>query len=84
MSETLAARREQARIDREARRAAIGYNARSYAQPQPEQATKEKSEPPAHSAVKAEWVDFAVSQGADRDAAESETKAALIETYGQD
>lgn len=38
---------------------------------------------PAKSATKAEWVDFAVSQGADRTEAEASTKDALIETYDQ-
>lgn len=33
---------------------------------------------------KAEWVDFAVSQGADRVEAESLTKVELIELYGDD
>ncbi|MEA2676400.1 MAG: hypothetical protein QOJ81_541 [Chloroflexota bacterium] len=37
---------------------------------------------PARSATKAAWVDFAVSRGADRDAAEDMTKAALIEQHG--
>lgn len=37
---------------------------------------------PAHSAVKAEWVAYAVAQGADAEAAESSTKAELIEQYG--
>jgi hypothetical protein len=34
--------------------------------------------PPAKNASKAEWVDYAVSQGADRDAAEDATKDDLI------
>lgn len=39
---------------------------------------------PAKSATKAEWVDYAVSQGADREEAEASTKDALIETYAPD
>ena len=39
-------------------------------------------EAPARSAPKAEWVDFAVSQGLGRDAADSATKAELMERYG--
>lgn len=37
---------------------------------------------PKHVAPKAEWVDYAVTQGADRDEAEDMTKAELIELYG--
>lgn len=37
---------------------------------------------PALSATKAEWVDHAVSSGADRGEAESMTKAELQEQYG--
>lgn len=37
---------------------------------------------PAKAASKAEWVDYAVSQGADREEAESQTKAGLVEQYG--
>jgi hypothetical protein len=40
------------------------------------------AQPPAKSATKAEWVDHAVSQGADRDEAESMTKDQLIEEHG--
>lgn len=40
------------------------------------------SEAPAQSDNKAAWVDYAVSQGADRDEAESMTKAELIDQYG--
>lgn len=39
--------------------------------------------PPAKSAAKAEWVDFAVSQGADQEEAEAMTKDDLIELYGK-
>lgn len=38
--------------------------------------------PPTSSDTKATWVDFAVSQGADRDEAEALTKADLVELYG--
>lgn len=37
---------------------------------------------PAKNATKDEWVDHAVAQGADRDEAESMTKAELVDTYG--
>lgn len=36
----------------------------------------------AKSAKKAEWVDYAVSQGADRAEAEAATKDELVDTYG--
>lgn len=39
-------------------------------------------EPPKHYAAKPDWVDYAVSQGADRDEAENSTKDELIELYG--
>lgn len=39
---------------------------------------------PAKSETKAAWVDYAVSEGADPDAAEATTKAELIEKYGTD
>ena len=42
------------------------------------------SERPADSANKPAWVEFAVSQGAERDAAEPMTKQELIDEYGQD
>lgn len=38
--------------------------------------------PPAKSASKAEWVDYAVAQGADRAEAEAATKDDLVATYG--
>ena len=38
---------------------------------------------PAKSANKAEWVDYAVSQGADREEAEGMTKDDLTSTYGE-
>lgn len=37
---------------------------------------------PLSSASKADWVDYAVSQGADREQAEKMTKAELADTYG--
>ena len=41
-------------------------------------------EPPARSALKAEWVDHAVEQhGADRDEAEAMTKDELMDRYGE-
>lgn len=40
------------------------------------------AERPAQAANKDAWVDFAVSQGADRDEAEAKTKAELIAAYG--
>lgn len=39
---------------------------------------------PAKSARKAAWVDYAVSQGADPEAAEALTKAELIEQYDKE
>lgn len=39
-------------------------------------------EAPAHSALKADWVEHAVSRGADRDTAETMTKQELIDEYG--
>lgn len=42
----------------------------------------EHAEPPAASARKSAWVDFAVSQGATEDDAEYQTRAQLIEQYG--
>ena len=38
--------------------------------------------PPSESAVKAEWVAYAISLGADAGVVESATKAELIEQYG--
>ncbi|HWU21548.1 MAG TPA: hypothetical protein VN088_08485 [Nocardioides sp.] len=38
-------------------------------------------DPPAASANKSEWVDYAVSQGSSRDEAEAMTKAELVEQY---
>ncbi len=49
------------------------------APPEPE---PETSSAPKHYDAKGEWVDYAVSQGADRDEAESLTKQDLIEMYG--
>lgn len=49
---------------------------------EPEEAEPESDSKPKHVAPKAEWVDYAVTQGADRDEAEDMTKAELIELYG--
>jgi len=43
---------------------------------------EEEASAPAKSASKGDWVDFAVSQGADREEAEESTKEQLIEAYG--
>lgn len=40
------------------------------------------SDKPAKADSKATWVDYAVSQGADRDEAEASTKQQLVDTYG--
>ena len=45
-------------------------------------AQAEGETPPAESALKGEWVDYAVSRGVPRDEAEAMTKAQLIEQYG--
>lgn len=45
---------------------------------------RDPDDPPAKSANKPDWVDYAVAQGADRDEAEKLTKDELIETYGQE
>ena len=37
---------------------------------------------PAKADAKAAWVDYAVARGADRDEAEAQTKAELVDTYG--
>lgn len=42
------------------------------------------SEQPTSRDAKAVWVDYAVSQGADRDEAEDLTKADLVDLYGED
>lgn len=47
---------------------------------EPEQET---DGPPAKSAPKGEWVDYAVAQGATREDAEKSTKDALVERYGE-
>lgn len=44
----------------------------------------EASGRPAQNDPKAAWVDWAVSQGADRDEADALTKAELIEFYGKE
>ncbi|GII63550.1 hypothetical protein Skr01_36350 [Sphaerisporangium krabiense] len=50
---------------------------------QPATVVAERSRPP-QSAPKAAWVDYAVSQGADRGEAEATSKADLIDRYGRD
>lgn len=45
-------------------------------------ADKDTDGPPAKSANKADWVEYAVSQGADRDEAEKATKDDLVAQYG--
>jgi hypothetical protein len=44
-------------------------------------AADDESHAPVQSATKAEWVEYAVAQGASREEAESMTKADLVETY---
>lgn len=41
-----------------------------------------ESDAPSQHDLKADWVDYAVSKGLDRDEAEELTKAELIELYG--
>lgn len=50
----------------------------SETEPEPEA----ESEAPKDYATKGEWVDYAVTQGADRSEAESLTKQELIDLYG--
>jgi hypothetical protein len=52
--------------------------------PEPDEADEEVAEAPPKSATKGEWVDFAVSQGAEREEAEGYTKQDLVEIYGGD
>jgi len=49
---------------------------------EPDEGDAEEATHPPKSAVKAEWVDWAVLQGADRDEAEAMTKDELIEEFG--
>jgi hypothetical protein len=44
-------------------------------------AIDQSPEPPAKADAKAVWVDYAVTQGADRDEAEAATKADLVDRY---
>ena len=58
-------------------------------EPEPESESEPVPEPeesarPAQADNKAAWVDWAVSQGVDREEAEAFTKAELIELYGSD
>lgn len=48
-----------------------------------QQVESPSTEPPKEYASKGDWVEYAVSQGADRDEAENSTKAELIELYGE-
>ena len=48
----------------------------------PEEGEEVAVKQPAKSAGKGQWVEFAVSQGADREEAEAQTKDQLIEQYG--
>lgn len=52
-------------------------------EPEPEPEAEEKG-PPAQSAPKSEWVDWAVSEGFDRDEAEAMTKQDLIDLSRQE
>lgn len=47
------------------------------------QDTTETSSAPAESALKVDWIDYAVSRGATRETAEQMTKTELIEAYGK-
>lgn len=53
-------------------------------EPEAEPEPDEESGPPKHAELKPAWVDYAVSQGADREEAEALTKPELIEMYGAD
>lgn len=54
-------------------------------EPAPEPELEEESDGrPVQADNKAAWVDWAVSQGADREEAEAATKAELIDDYGSD
>lgn len=56
--------------------------ARDIARKESDADADEADERPVRAANKDTWVDFAVTQGANRDEAEAMTKAELIETYG--
>lgn len=71
----------------EAERAAIPgrQSADATTAPEPDQGPEDKPAAPsrpAHGDPKAAWVDYAVSQGADRQDAEATTKGDLIKAYG--
>lgn len=51
--------------------------------PDPEPTGPDPADRPARSAVRAEWVEWAVKSGASRSDAESMTKSDLIEVYGE-
>lgn len=57
-------------------------DARATAAPAEDEEQAEDEGPPARSASKPEWVDYAVSEGVDRDDAESMTKDDLIARFG--
>ena len=59
-----------------------GTEARAVQEAGQQEAAPEPVKAPAKSASKGAWVDFAVSQGAEREEAESATQADLIERYG--
>lgn len=52
-------------------------------EPEPEVEVKAEGGPPRPAASKQEWIDYAVSQGAEWIAATNATKQQLMETYGQ-
>lgn len=54
------------------------------AEPEPEPETEPQEGPPAQSAPKDTWVDWAVSEGFDRDEAEAMTKQDLIDLSRQE
>lgn len=71
---------EQARLVYEAALAALPDDVRAQLT-EPAASTEQSASRPAQVAPKAEWVDYAVSQGASREEAEGLTKAELVEMY---
>lgn len=69
-------------------RSVLDAPVKSEPEPEPESEADEAEdagdevETPAHSDLKADWVDFAVSQGLDREEAEGYTKQELIDEFG--
>lgn len=57
--------------------------ARRLAEPTAESSAQEGQMPPAHSDLKAAWVDYAVSQGMEESDAAAMTKANLVERFGE-